>query len=47
MRASGKIVADVLLLLERFIQPGISTMELDNIAEDFIMSEGGIPVFKG
>jgi methionyl aminopeptidase len=47
MRESGRIVSEVLRLLEGFIKPGISTMELDAIAEDFILSQGGIPVFKG
>jgi len=47
MRESGKIVSAVLRLLEHNIRPGISTMELDAIANDFILSQGGISVFKG
>ena len=47
IRESSKIVADVLRLLERQIHPGITTSELDDLAEDFIQSSGGIPAFKG
>ncbi len=47
MRESGKVVSAVLRLIERFIRPGVSTMELDAIAEDFILSQNGVPVFKG
>jgi methionyl aminopeptidase len=47
IRASSKIVADVLRLLEKQITHGITTKELDDLAEDFIQSSGGIPAFKG
>jgi methionyl aminopeptidase len=30
-----------------FVKPGISTLELDVIAEDFIRKRGGVPAFKG
>lgn len=42
-----RIVADVLALLEKYVKPGITTLELDKIAEDFILSRGAIPAFKG
>lgn len=44
---SCRIVADVLKLLENYIKPGIETGELDKIAEDYILSKGGAPAFKG
>ena len=47
MARGGVIVADTLALLEEHIQPGITTGELDTIAEDFIRSRGGEPTFKG
>lgn len=39
--------AKALRLVGRAIKPGISTLELDEIAEEVIRSEGGIPAFKG
>lgn len=47
MREAGKITAELHLLLESKIRPGITTKELDKIAEDFIRSHGAIPSFKG
>lgn len=47
MRKAGKIVGETLLLLENKIEPGISTGELDRIAEEFIISKGAKPSFKG
>ncbi|MCX7908567.1 MAG: type I methionyl aminopeptidase [Ignavibacteria bacterium] len=42
-----RIVADTLALLEKYIKPGIETIELDKIAEDFILSNNAKPAFKG
>src|SRR5438045_1219838 len=47
MKESCRIVADVLRLLKGIIRAGISTREIDTIAEDFIRSQGGEPAFKG
>lgn len=47
MRKSGKITAKTLARLIEATKPGISTHELDRIAEDSIRSMGGIPTFKG
>ncbi|MBM4175309.1 MAG: type I methionyl aminopeptidase [Ignavibacteria bacterium] len=47
IRKSCQIVADVLRLIGSMVKPGISTSELDKAAEDFILSNGGIPAFKG
>jgi len=47
MRQAGRIVALVLLEMERVIRPGIRTAELDRIAEDIIKKAGAAPSFKG
>ncbi|SDE57805.1 methionyl aminopeptidase [Paenibacillus sp. UNCCL117] len=47
MREAGRIVAETHRVLKKAIQPDITTKELDQIAEDFIRSQGAIPSFKG
>jgi methionyl aminopeptidase len=47
MARAGAIVADTLAVVEEHIQPGITTGELDEVAEEFIRSRGGVPTFKG
>jgi methionyl aminopeptidase len=47
MRESGKIVAATLSLLKENAIPGITTLELNNIAENFILKNKAIPSFKG
>lgn len=47
MRRSGAILIEVLCALEEKIVPGISTLELDRIAEDLIRAKKAIPSFKG
>lgn len=47
MAAAGAILVDTLRLLEGRVKPGISTAELDAIAERFIRSRGATPTFKG
>ena len=47
MRKSGRILADTLKKVEEAIKPGVSTKHLDKIAEDYILSCGAIPSFKG
>ena len=47
IRESSRIVADVLKLVGAQARPGMTTLELDNVAEDFIRSMGGEPAFKG
>ncbi len=44
---SCQIVADTLNLLEGYIHDGMSLIELDKIAEEFIRSQGARPAFKG
>ena len=47
MARSGRVVADTLDLLEREAAPGVTLLELDRIAEEYIRSRGGVPTFKG
>ncbi|NLZ48267.1 MAG: type I methionyl aminopeptidase [Clostridiales bacterium] len=47
MRLTGRIVAETLLLIEEKVRPGITTAELDRIAEEFITKHGARPSFKG
>ena len=47
MRESGKIVAETHEILRAAIQPGISTLELDRIAENHIRKYNAVPSFKG
>lgn len=47
MRQAGKIVAETLSKIEEIIKPGITTFEIDRIAEQFINSQGAKPSFKG
>lgn len=45
MQAAGKVVEDTLKLLERSVRVGITTAELDRIADEFIRSQGAYPTF--
>jgi methionyl aminopeptidase len=47
MREAGKIVATVLAILAKEVRPGLTTKELDVIAEREIKKMGGKPSFKG
>lgn len=47
MRRAGLLVGETLELLRASVRPGITTGELDAIAEDNIRSKGGVPSFKG
>ena len=47
MRVAGKIVALTHLELQKHIKPGISTKDLDSIADKFIRQHDAIPSFKG
>lgn len=47
MRVSCGIVANVLTYIKDFIKEGISTLELDELIEKFILDSGGYPAFKG
>ena len=47
MREAGRIVAETHQLLKQAIEPGITTQELDAIAESYIRSQSAVPSFKG
>lgn len=47
MRAAGKIVSETLMLVEEKVRPGITTAEIDRVAEEFITKHGAKPSFKG
>jgi len=47
MRAAGRIVAEILTLLEGMIKPGITSGELDRFAEKECLRQGAKPAFKG
>src|ERR1700736_5908205 len=47
MRDAGRIVSEILDQLERAVAPGISTWELDKLAEALIYKKGAKPAFKG
>ncbi|HCQ89175.1 MAG TPA: type I methionyl aminopeptidase [Clostridium sp.] len=47
MRNAGKVVADTLATIEAVIKPGITTAEINKLAEEFILKQGAKPSFKG
>ncbi|HTX01851.1 MAG TPA: type I methionyl aminopeptidase [Acidimicrobiales bacterium] len=47
MASAGRIQAATLDLMERSIRAGVTTAELDSLAERFIRSQGATPTFKG
>jgi methionyl aminopeptidase len=42
MRAAGRLAAETLTMIEKHIQPGVSTLELNDICHDFTVSRGAI-----
>ncbi len=47
MQDANQIVAEVLCLMQKTASPGISTYELDRMAEDLCRKRNSIPAFKG
>jgi methionyl aminopeptidase len=47
MKEAGKIVAEVFRAIEPYMLPGVSTGQINSIAEEIILSFGAIPSFKG
>lgn len=47
MAKASKLVAETLQFLRPHVRPGVTTDELDRLAEEFIRSRGGRPAFKG
>lgn len=47
LRVAGEVVGKTHKYLQQFLKPGITTKELDKLAEDYIISQGCTPSFKG
>jgi methionyl aminopeptidase len=47
IREAARMVADCLDHLETLVAPGVSTLELDRAAEEFVRAHGALPAFKG
>ncbi|MDL1955976.1 MAG: type I methionyl aminopeptidase [Candidatus Desulfofervidus auxilii] len=47
MRRSNAIVAEILAILKEAVKPGITTMELNELAEELCIKKGARPAFKG
>lgn len=47
MRKAGRLVGETLARLEEIIRPGVTTAEIDKIAEEFIVKHNAKPSFKG
>src|SRR5436309_11920818 len=47
MERAARVVVETLELLGERVKPGVTTQELDTLAEEFIRSHGGVPTFKG
>ncbi len=47
LRQANQLVSRTLALVGRNIRPGVTTAELDTLAEEFIRANGAVPNFKG
>ena len=47
MRVANRLVGATLAEVAKQVRPGITTLQLDKIAEEFIRDQGAIPLFKG
>jgi len=47
MRKAGQVVGQTIQELQKHVRPGITALELDKIADDYIRSQGCTPAFKG
>ena len=47
LRENNILVSETLAEVGRHIRPGVTTKELDSIAEDFIRAHGAVPAFLG
>lgn len=47
MKDAGRIVAQAHKEIEKAVKPGVTTIELDKLAEDFILANSARPAFKG
>lgn len=47
LRAANQLVGDTLAELSKTIKPGVTTAQLDKLAEEYIRDNGAVPTFKG
>src|SRR6476660_251317 len=47
MARAGELVAETLALVAKHLEPGVEMRELDRIADEHIVSKGGVPTSKG
>ncbi len=47
MREAGRIVAEVYEVLRPHVVPGVTTLDLDRMAEEYIRKRGALPLYKG
>jgi methionyl aminopeptidase len=47
MAKAGALVAETIALVGEHLEPGVSMIELDRLAEDHIRAKGGVPTSKG
>lgn len=47
LRQANRLVSETLTEIAKIVKPGVSTLELDTLAEQFIRDHGAIPTFKG
>lgn len=47
LRRSNLLVGKTLAEIAKVIRPGVTTKELDRVAEEFIRDNGAVPTFKG
>ena len=47
MKTAGSIVAEIHEVMKELVKPGVSTLELDEVAEKIIINNNAIPAFKG
>jgi methionyl aminopeptidase len=47
MAAAGEVAAETLAVVEERLEPGITMIELDRIADEYIRSRGAVPTSKG
>lgn len=47
MARTGRVVSETLALICEHVRPGVTTAELDALAEELIVERGGSPTFKG
>jgi methionyl aminopeptidase len=47
LREAGRVVAETFEVLRPHVVPGVTTAALDRIAEDYLLSKGATPIYKG